>query len=282
MTNQVSENFNPQALSGVSNTFGGGNICCRQCEGPDHPRQRIVGAAILSKLRFVISLVLALTTIAMAATSNSHETQAATVVYNSRTSFSLANPGLLVEGFEQIQRTFGSFNGPLDASTSNLVIRPGDILPGVTFEAVANNPNNSPSTDDLNIISEKPGNKTLFASETPGGMGIYFTPNITAFGVDIYNHFRDGQIDVTVNFVNGLSELLMIVVGNDALAPDFLGIASSIPISSIFLISGGANEVIDNVAFGEATVVPLPAAFPLLGGALSLLGFFGWRRKWKG
>lgn len=29
----------------------------------------------------------------------------------------------------------------------------------------------------------------------------------------------------------------------------------------------------------EVTPVPLPAAFPLLGGALSLLGFFGWRRK---
>jgi hypothetical protein len=29
----------------------------------------------------------------------------------------------------------------------------------------------------------------------------------------------------------------------------------------------------------SATVVPLPAAFPLMAGGLAILGFMGWRRK---
>ena len=35
----------------------------------------------------------------------------------------------------------------------------------------------------------------------------------------------------------------------------------------------------DRVLSVDPSAVPLPAALPLLGGALSLLGFFGWRRK---
>ena len=48
---------------------------------------------------------------------------------------------------------------------------------------------------------------------------------------------------------------------------------------------GGLDPVVPNgFAFGiltnpDTTVVPLPAALPLLLSALSVLGFFGWRRR---
>ena len=32
-------------------------------------------------------------------------------------------------------------------------------------------------------------------------------------------------------------------------------------------------------AFSSVSVVPIPAAFPLLAGGLGLIGLFGWRRK---
>ncbi len=41
----------------------------------------------------------------------------------------------------------------------------------------------------------------------------------------------------------------------------------------------GQSTGAGSVGVADLSTVPLPAAFPLLGGALSLLGFFGWRRR---
>ncbi|MBG6178725.1 hypothetical protein IWQ55_006592 [Labrenzia sp. EL_208] len=40
-----------------------------------------------------------------------------------------------------------------------------------------------------------------------------------------------------------------------------------------------SRNAYDNIVVNKATVVPLPAALPLLAGGLGLLGFMGWRRK---
>lgn len=51
---------------------------------------------------------------------------------------------------------------------------------------------------------------------------------------------------------------------------------------TIKVFNGGANNFLTNrilPAFSVTTVVPVPAALPLMAGTFGLLGFAGWRRK---
>ncbi len=67
-------------------------------------------------------------------------------------------------------------------------------------------------------------------------------------------------------------------------APLTLGQLTSESLVQLNLASPGSppapqNSYSLNTTGVGISPVPLPAAFPLLAGALSLLGFFGWRRK---
>ena len=106
--------------------------------------------------------------------------------------------------------------------------------------------------------------------------------SVTAFGADL-NGINDSPgadgLKITGNF-NGTGDITLITLNG------FLGIISDTPFDA-FTFAAGSNFIlfsedfsIDTFSLGpEVAPVPLPAAFPLLGGALSLLGFFGWRRK---
>ena len=52
---------------------------------------------------------------------------------------------------------------------------------------------------------------------------------------------------------------------------------------AIEVVPGGTNQAfrLDNLQYSEVAPVPLPAALPLFGTGLGILGFLGWRRRRK-
>lgn len=107
----------------------------------------------------------------------------------------------------------------------------------------------------------------------------------------------DGTFNVAANLWNVYSSIMLIFKGPDANAPfepnSIVGYLLNPNDTSVGYTSpfskgtGGVTTGPDK--FGLANVshisvygvsaVPLPAAFPLFGGALALLGIFGWRRR---
>lgn len=67
----------------------------------------------------------------------------------------------------------------------------------------------------------------------------------------------------------------------------FFGISSDLLITSMHLglLNGGTTTAgsfaLDNLTIGSISAVPLPAALPLYGAGIALIGLMGWRRKRK-
>ncbi len=105
---------------------------------------------------------------------------------------------------------------------------------------------------------------------------VAFDAPILAFGADFFN-FNDDFLRTQVSI---LGDLLSPQATTDNTL-SFFGVISDQAFSSV-LFAGLDNDVfgMDNVSFSSSvSVVPLPAALPLMAGALAVMGLFGWRKK---
>jgi len=129
------------------------------------------------------------------------------------------------------------------------------------------------------VLGEVDGNGTTavnFFTKANNNAAISFDAPVMAFGADFFN-FNDDTLRTQISV---LGELFSPEVTVDY-SLSFFGVISDQAFSSV-LFSGLENDVfgMDNVSFSSSiSVVPLPAALPLMAGALAIMGFFGWRKK---
>ena len=105
---------------------------------------------------------------------------------------------------------------------------------------------------------------------------INFATPVTAFGADF------GGINNVIlrTAITILGEQIAMPI-NPLSSPTFFGLLSDTAFSSLSFIQVGSDPdgfSIDNVTF---SAVPLPAALPLFGSGLAVMGFLGWRSKRK-
>lgn len=210
-------------------------------------------------------------------------------VYSSRTAFNQAAPGLPVEDFEEGNVPPSSVvpcPSPLDNSSSNSCFAPGDILPGIRFQA---NPNANPA-DGIALVG--PG---LVGATSKGIVANYFVETfdiifigggVNAVGMDLLHYFSS-PVTVTITVYGSGSTVLGVTAASATSAGQFWGVISQQPITSINIAStvgpsGDGAEGVDNVAFGT-TGVPAPllrsAGVAMVAVVLLGIGVLALRRK---
>jgi hypothetical protein len=216
---------------------------------------------------------------------------AAPIYYGTRAAFNAANPGLPVEGFENLDGTGSTitFNGPLNAA-SNIpgVASPGQILAGISFidnPAGINNPGMF-----LAAPNQSTNPTTALGSNIPHGdsLDILLSPGVFAVAFDIYQNIGGGgqavgalNYDVSIFGTSGLLGVTTISVNPNS--SGFYGVSSTEAITRVNVLgtSGAIFEVIDDVAFGGASqVVPEPLSLSIWS-VLGAGGIVVWRRKRK-
>lgn len=115
-----------------------------------------------------------------------------------------------------------------------------------------------------------------FFTTSSFGASISFDAPVTAFGADFFS-FNDDYLRTEISILGDYFNPGVSSVGSLS----FFGVISDQAFSAV-LFAGIDNDVfgMDNVSFNSSiSVVPLPAALPLMAGALAIIGLFGWRRK---
>ncbi len=190
---------------------------------------------------------------------------AATVQFDNRATFEAASGALTTEGFN-------SFGADVDLAGSAVVDLGAFTVTGPAsgFARIDANGTGSQSVNGTGFIQ---GIGAAGSSIT-----FLFDSAITAFGVDLFG-------------INNVSERTQVLVGGDLFSlpvvnlplASFFGLTSTTAFTSVsFSLLIGEDAGLDNVSFGGAvSVVPLPAALPLFGTGLVVMGFLGWRKKRK-
>jgi len=179
-------------------------------------------------------------------------------VFLDRSNFTSAAPGLPCEDFEEARVGAGSalgFPAPLDATTNNVPILPGEILPGIRFQDLPLNAAGGGSADGLVFFGSGFGggstSKLVLSNTFPDSFEIYFDPPVQAAGMDIVSYFTAG---VTVELFGASSNPLGSGSFGAGLNGQFLGFVASQPVSlmritATFQSLTGA-EGVDNICFG--------------------------------
>ena len=196
--------------------------------------------------------------------------EAAPIFYADLATFTAANPGLALEGFENANGGTQAFEGPLDSTTDNAAFSPGDILPGVTFV-------DQPGADFGGMFIAGPGQSsnptTAVGQNTPASdaLDVLFNPGVAAVSFDLFQNFgggaQSGSDQVYAVQVFGAGNVLLgstnVTVASGQAG--FFGVSSTDAIFRVSVNNSNAFDVIDNVRFGGGDVVPEPATLSMLG-----------------
>lgn len=206
---------------------------------------------------------------------------AAVITYSDRSSFESAAPGLATETFDSgTPQDYGPFAydniaAPLDATTSNSVFAPGDLLPG--FQILEAGGSNG---DDTLLVyqSAATGNSVAVgANYFVATLDIAFTAGTNAFGFDFW----------TMDDLTALGSSLMTIslydLNNDLIESFnvtsssserlFFGAISDTVVGRVNVAAAQSqSEIIDNLSFeAPDSAVPEPSTYAMLAGGFALM-----------
>ena len=218
-----------------------------------------------------LSVVMALAAVAFG--MSAHQASAGLILFNSRAAFDAAAPGLPIEDFEEAATApFQAFPGPLDSTSSNVAFSPGDILAGVTFSAAG--------VGELLVLN--PGNfgapsAILGPNTFTDDLIMAFGTGVNAVGFDLFSFSGTGNIAVNIFDSGGLISSTALFIDTTG---TFFGVINWGDITSITFDDSAVTlgELVDNVAFGSATI-PEPGTLALFGFGLLGLGLARRRKK---
>lgn len=193
----------------------------------------------------------------------------ACTIYLDRGSFDAAFPGLPIEDFEAGLVSPGAVIGcpaPINSTTSNACITPGNILSGVSFRDEPLNAAGGGSADGIAMVGAGAFGApsiNIVANTFVDAFVIEFSPAVGGAGMDLVAYFSSPQ---TVNIdVYGASGLLVSTSASASNGGSFWGVGNcGEGITQIDILStlsaGDGAEGVDNVAFGAGGV---PTTGPL-------------------
>ena len=205
-------------------------------------------------------------------------TASSVAFFADRASFLAQFPGLALTDFETGQVLDGQVKtcrGPVDATTNDDCFHPGEIPPGVQFNA-----DHFEAGEELDLVGTGffgAPSKNLVANVFTDAFLVDFSGgNVTAVGMDLVAYLSDDvcQIDVF-----GQSGLLVSTTAACTASGSFWGVSTSEAITRIRIFSpSGQSEGVDNVVFGQGARVSPPVANaggPYTGAAGAAVSFDG-------
>jgi len=186
--------------------------------------------------------------------------------YTSQFDFQAAAGPTVLEDFQGISTgtSFGTFTGPLDSTTSNSIVSPGDIVPGLTIQS---------SSGTLEFVQYQP----WVVGPAGDTMELLFQPGVQAVGLDVGLSFLGHLVRFSpttlgpsqINVYGASNTLLGGVTNTTSLFNGF--VADGVDIRRI-TVEFSETIGIDNVEFASAPSIstPEPSTWALLLAGLTL------------
>lgn len=234
------------------------------------PRRRV--SKTMPHLTLRRSAVAAMLAIALLSIAPSICQASPITYYPNRAAFNAAKPGLPVEGFSAARFSGNCYPGsvycygfqpsPLNRSTNHAFFSANTILPGITITTLLSETQGNQNLLVLNNGAVKTGGTKSVGTNIFGDtLVLKFSPGVLAVAADLLACCEDTSPpvptdagDFTVRFYNGTTLLDSRTFSEAAGAFGFLGVSSTVPISSIQILYNSNEAVtgVDNVAFGSA------------------------------
>jgi len=182
--------------------------------------------------------------------------QAQFVYFTDRPTFSLANPGLTTEDFEEAN-PYTVVSGPQDKTSNNDAFVPGDIIPNLRITAVGGDP----SEFYVNIGTYGPTTVMTTNWSDDFARLDFYEGGTGAFGVDLSSTSTGGDYTIRIFGTGGLLDTRTVTSG-------FFGFSSVENVVRVELDTP-FFETFDNVTIGAAgapSAVPEPGAYGLMAG----------------
>jgi hypothetical protein len=214
------------------------------------------------------------------------------VIYDDRTDFNTDAPGLPLEDWEEghVQGPFVFCNPPLNSMSNDACFLPGEILPGLEYQdSILGGGTDHVGLGAAGLFSMP--SKFVYTNYSAESTNLYFTPTVTALGLDISSNGIDNVINLSIYAADGsliITDTSM-VQGLGSL--NFWGVISNTPIErlNIEILNG---EFVDNVVFGNAvpptavtvTTINATPGIPISNVAIGfpvliMAGMLLWRRR---
>jgi hypothetical protein len=196
-------------------------------------------------------------------------------IYNNRTAFNAAAPGMSVMTFQPTQAQPFLLQAPLSSSSNENFFSPGDILPGISIS------NGIPS--NLRGLYIDFGAVGVFNFED--SLVLNFTPGVRAFGAHFFS--SEGTVPdsiagtFTVEIFDGAAlvgaQTFTEAAGLQPSQGPFLGLTSTGPITSAIIRFDGNSDgapFINNIALPAlpAGILPEPGTFVPAGAGVLICG----------
>jgi hypothetical protein len=195
-------------------------------------------------------------------------------VFNDRTSFNAAAPGLPVMTFQPVQAQPFVLQAPLSSSNNEGFFTPGDILPGISIS-------NGLGANLRGLYIDFGAVGLFFFDDS---LVLNFASGVKAFGVDLFSSEGTLPASIAGTFVVDIydgaallgEETFDEISGLQPAQGPFFGVTSTSPITSASISFSGNRDgapFINNVSFAATSAVaaPEPCAFLLAGAGVLIL-----------